>query len=81
MQAQKISIPEDQRPSTVADVRRRINEALPVLAAEAVACDELGQLTPKVYETLRDSGVMRVLQPKEHGGIEGDPVAFCELVM
>ena len=67
--------------TTVSDVRAIIEAAMPVLAEEAVACDALGKLTPKVYEILRESGIMRVFQPCEHGGLEGDPVEFSRLIM
>lgn len=67
--------------ATIADARASIEAAMPVLAAEAVACDELGQLTPRVRDILRTSGVMRALQPFEHGGMEADPAEYCRLVM
>ncbi len=66
---------------TVADVRARIEDAMPELADQAIACDELGKLTPRVRDILRQSGVMRVFQPHEYGGLEGDPVEYCRLVM
>lgn len=66
---------------TVADVRARIEDAMSELADQATACDELGKLTPRVRDILRQSGVMRVFQPHEYGGLEGDPVEYCRLVM
>lgn len=66
---------------TVADVRARIEDAMPELVDQAIACDELGKLTPRVRDILRQSGVMRVFQPHEYGGLEGDPVEYCRLVM
>ncbi|ANP47566.1 acyl-CoA dehydrogenase family protein [Candidatus Viadribacter manganicus] len=70
-----------ERPATLADVRAKIEAAMPTLATDAIACDELGQLTPKVRDILLESGVMRVLQPLEYGGMEGDPAEYCRLVM
>jgi len=69
------------RTETVADVRARLEEAMPVLAQEAPACEELGKLTPKVRDILRQSGVMRIFQPREYDGMEGNPVEYCRLVM
>jgi len=71
----------EARAETVADVRARIEQAMPILAGEAVACDELGKLTPAVRDVLLQSGVMRVFQPHEYNGLEGDPVEYCRLVM
>lgn len=66
---------------SVADVRVRIESAMPILVEEAAACDELGKITPKTYEILRDSGIIRVFQPRQYGGLEGDPVEFARLIM
>jgi alkylation response protein AidB-like acyl-CoA dehydrogenase len=81
MEAVKIATDDTGRIASVDDVRARIEEAMPVLAAEAVACDALGKLTPKVHEILVESGIIRTFQPYEYGGIEGDPVEFSRLVM
>ncbi|WP_173655747.1 acyl-CoA dehydrogenase family protein [Sphingomonas turrisvirgatae] len=77
----KITPATAERNSTFAEVRASIDAALPVLAEEALACDAMGQLTPKVHAILRDSGIMRVLQPIEFGGMEGDPSELSRLVM
>lgn len=79
--ATQIAAVQEPQPATVADVRARIEAAMPILAAEAPASEELGKLTPKTYEILRDSGIIRVFQPKEYGGMEGNPVEFARLVM
>ncbi|MDE2619026.1 MAG: hypothetical protein KGL54_02565 [Sphingomonadales bacterium] len=81
MQVSKIAAAAEAEITSVADVRARIEAAMPVLAEEATACDELGQLTPKTHEILRDSGIIRIFQPKEYGGLEGDPVEFARLIM
>src|SRR5690606_33776212 len=69
------------RSTNLSEVRSKIEAAMPILASEAVACDELGKLTPQVHDILLESGVMRVFQPREYGGMEGDPVEYCRLVM
>ncbi len=79
--ATQIAVMEQPQPSTVADVRARIEAAMPILAEEALASEELGKLTPKTYEILRDSGIIRIFQPKEYGGLEGNPVEFARLIM
>jgi 3-hydroxy-9,10-secoandrosta-1,3,5(10)-triene-9,17-dione monooxygenase len=81
MEAVKIADAGPDRISSVQDIRARIEAEMPVLAEQATVCDELGKLTPKVYEILRDSGIIRTFQPLEHGGIEGDPVEFTRLIM
>lgn len=81
MPATKMASALQDETMTVADVRAKLEAAMPVLAEEATACDDLGKLTPKTYEILRDSGIMRIFQPYEHGGMEGDPVEFARLAM
>ena len=80
MHVQKIA-PDADAITDVADVRARIEAQLKTLADDAVACDELGQLTPRTREILRDSGIVRTFQAKEYGGLEGDPVEFSRLIM
>lgn len=43
--------------------------------------EALGKLDDKAAKILRDSGVIRMLQPKEYGGLEVHPVEFAETVM
>ena len=81
MEVVKIANSDEGRIASVQDVRSRIEAALPVLADQAVACDDLGKLTPEVHEILVESGIIRVFQPVEHGGLEGDPVEFTRLIM
>lgn len=81
MQVSKIGPAPDAGIASVADVRARIEAAMPVLAEEAAASEDLGKLTPKTYEILRDSGIMRIFQPKEYDGLEGNPVEFARLIM
>lgn len=81
MQVSNIAAAEDAEVTNVADVRARIEAAMPVLAEDAAACDDLGKLTPKTYEILRDSGIVRTFQPLKYGGLEGSPVEFARLIM
>lgn len=81
MQVSKITAAGEAEVTNVADVRARIEAAMPVLAEEALASEELGQLTPKTHEILRNSGIIRIFQPKEYGGLEGNPVEFARLIM
>lgn len=81
MQVTKIAAAGEAEVANVADVRARIEAAMPILAEESLACDSLGKLTPKTYEILRDSGIIRIFQPKKYGGLEGDPVEFARLIM
>src|SRR5690625_1751763 len=59
----------------------KIMELAEALAADAVASDQEGKLTNHSANLLRDSGVVRMLQPKEYGGDEAHPREFCEVVM
>ncbi len=43
-----------------------------VLAQEHAACDERGQLTDRARDIVRNSGGMRLLQAKSHGGFEAE---------
>lgn len=81
MQVTKIVEAPLDRVCSIAEVRARIEEAMPILAEESTACDALGKITPKTHEILRDSGIMRVFQPKEYAGLEGNPVEFARLIM
>lgn len=81
MQLSKAAVAEDNGVTTIADVRRRIEAAMPILAEDSTVCDDLGKLTPRTHEILRDSGIIRIFQPRKYGGLEGDPVEFARLIM
>lgn len=57
-----------------------IHDAADALRAEHVPSDELGRLTDTAAAILRDSGGIRLLQARSHGGFEEDPRVFCEWV-
>lgn len=67
--------------TTTASPIEHIRAHADVLRAEAPVCDEIGRLTDTTVAVLRDSGVMRMLGPVEHGGMEAHPVDFMKAAM
>ena len=63
------------------DVSTRIEDAGGVLAEQSQAGDELGRLTDEAAKRLRDTGLVRLLQPAEFGGYEADPRDFINAAM
>lgn len=51
------------------------------LAKLAFEDEKLGRLTDRTVEILKDSGILRMLQPKEYDGAELHPQKFVEAVM
>jgi len=51
------------------------------IRAEGAEGDRLMQLSDTAAKRLRDSGVIRMLQPKEYGGFESHPREFAETAM
>lgn len=51
------------------------------IAAEGEVNERLGKLSDNAAGLLRDAGVMRMLQPSKHGGLEAHPAEFAETVM
>lgn len=62
------------------EVVERIREKSDRLAELAPECEALGRLTDETARILRDSGAVRLLQPREHGGYEAHPRDFVEAV-
>lgn len=60
---------------------RTIAEVSDELAADALACDAAGQLTEKTVALLKSTGVVRMLQPLDHGGLESHPAEFAAALM
>lgn len=58
----------------------RIHEAADLLRAEHALSDDLGRLTDKAAQVLRESGGIRLLQAASHGGYEANPLDFFEWV-
>ena len=63
------------------DVFSRIEEAGPLLADQSPAGDDLGRLTDNVAKKLKDTGLVRLLQPADFGGLEADPRDFLAAVI
>lgn len=51
------------------------------LLAQSAKAENLGNLTDKTVQILRDAEAMRMLQPAEYGGMELRPREFAETVM
>ena len=63
------------------DVTERIEEQREFFAGQAVDAEALGRLPAETTERVKATGVIRLLQPPEHGGYAADPTAFMEAVM
>jgi 3-hydroxy-9,10-secoandrosta-1,3,5(10)-triene-9,17-dione monooxygenase len=63
------------------EVLEKVHKAADVLTEEAVPSDEIGRLTDRTAATLRETGLVRLLQPTEYSGYEAHPNDFLEAVM
>ena len=63
------------------DVTERIEEQREFFAGKAVDAEALGRLPAETTERVKATGVIRLLQPPEHGGYAADPTDFMEAVM
>ncbi|MDN4174068.1 acyl-CoA dehydrogenase family protein [Nocardioides sp. SOB77] len=63
------------------EVVERVHKAADVLREEAVPSDRLGRLTDRTVEAMKESGLVRLLQPVEHGGHEATLADFLEAAM
>jgi alkylation response protein AidB-like acyl-CoA dehydrogenase len=63
------------------EVFDRIEELASFFEAQAEACEELGRLPDETAQAMRAAGVIRMLQPLDHGGYESHPCDFFETVM
>jgi len=61
------------RETIIGNIERFVNEEVPSNA--------LGRVTDEGAKLIRDSGLVRMLQPKEYGGFEADPREFYLSVM
>ncbi|MGY1812487.1 acyl-CoA dehydrogenase family protein [Blastococcus sp. SYSU D00820] len=59
----------------------RIQEQAEAIAAQGPTNEKLGKLSDDAAKALRESGVIRMLQPATHGGLETHPRDFAEVVM
>ena len=72
--------------TTVSDPARseavgRVDAVASQLEAAAGETESLGRLSDRSVQALKQSGVMRLLQPVEHGGYAAHPRDFAEAVM
>jgi 3-hydroxy-9,10-secoandrosta-1,3,5(10)-triene-9,17-dione monooxygenase len=51
------------------------------LREQAVEAEKVGKLTDQTVKIMKSAGNIRLLQPKEHGGLEVHPREFAETVM
>lgn len=67
--------------TTAADVAEKIDSFGAELESLAPQNEKLSRLSPRTAEILREAGVMRILQPRSHGGLEGTPEEFLTAVI
>ena len=60
------------------DVLQRIRELTPTLRERAAAAEEARRLPDESVKELKETGLVRLLQPKRFGGYEADPRLFYE---
>jgi len=65
----------------VHEVLSRVEESAEVFRQSAAESEELGRLADVSAKQLRETGVIRLLQPREYGGYEAHPVEFFEAVL
>lgn len=63
------------------EVIEKIRKASDTLRAEAPESDRMGRLTDLTAQTLRETGIVRMLQPVEYGGYEAHPADFLAAAM
>ena len=63
------------------EVTERIEEQQEFFAGQAVEAEALGRLPVETTERVKATGVIRLLQPPEHGGYAAEPTDFMEAVM
>ena len=63
------------------EVVEKVHKAADVLREEAVPSDRLGKLTDRTVEAMKETGLVRLLQPVEHGGHEATLADFLEAAM
>lgn len=64
---------------TYDEALHRASALVPLLREEAPKCEELRRLTPTVMNALRETGLLRYLQPKVWGGMELPFVAYFDV--
>ena len=59
----------------------RVRELVPAFRARAEATEVARRIPEETIKELRDSGLLRVLQPKRYGGLECDLDVFARIVL
>ena len=59
----------------------KVSDAADQLREQAVEAEKIGKLTDQTVKTMKSAGNIRLLQPKEYGGLEVHPREFAETVM
>ncbi|MCH2625362.1 MAG: hypothetical protein MKZ77_07350 [Acidimicrobiales bacterium] len=62
-------------------VTERIEEQKEFFTGQTAEAEALGQLPEETTKRMKATGVIRLLQPPEHGGYAADPTDFMEAVM
>lgn len=62
------------------EVLDAVRPLLPAIAERAARADASCRISEETIESLRATGVFRMLQPQRYGGLETDPVRFYEVV-
>lgn len=70
-----------QGPDSPADVIERVRAVCAQLRDEADQTEEAGRISDASARLLKDTGIIRLLQPREFAGYEADPRIFFEAVM
>ena len=65
----------------MSEVLERIEARAEEIAALGPSNEKLGRLDDRAAELLRETGVIRLLQPAKYGGAEAHPADFAEAVM
>jgi 3-hydroxy-9,10-secoandrosta-1,3,5(10)-triene-9,17-dione monooxygenase len=60
------------------DVLDKVREIAPVIRERAEAAERARRLPDESVKELKETGVVRLLQPKRYGGMEADPRVFYE---
>ncbi|MDN3359039.1 acyl-CoA dehydrogenase family protein [Actinomadura sp. DC4] len=58
-----------------------VMESAERIAALGPVNEDLGRLDDQAVKAMREAGVIRMLQPKTHGGLEAHPREFAETIM
>ena len=59
----------------------KVTDAADQLREQAVEAEKIGKLTDQTVKIMKSAGNIRLLQPKEYGGLEVHPREFAETVM